>query len=93
MLPIAAHSDIFSPYFDTPHGFNFEDACKGFYLPYTKATTRTEFELAYATALERSGPAVIEVISQQGTVRAIQTHMHALATDASRSILEALARS
>lgn len=92
MLPIATHSDIFSPYFDTPHDFNFQHVCEGFRVLYARATTRQEFESAYSSALAQSGPSVIEVTTKQDSLPTLQKHMHAIASNIAHSVLEALER-
>jgi len=64
-LPIASHADVYSPYFDTPHGHAFGGACRGFGLPYTRVDTCAAFTNEYAAARARSGPTVIEVATDK----------------------------
>lgn len=56
-LPIAAHSDLFEPYFGVSHGLNFASAAQLYGLRYAQPAARVEFE----SALREAGPVVIEV--------------------------------
>ena len=87
MLPIAAHTDIFSPYFDTPHSHNFEHVCRGFDLNYTCASNREEFAKAYAVALQHGAPCFIEVATQQDALLPLQKQMHLLAKEVAQSLI------
>lgn len=60
-LPIAKHTDVFEPYFATPHGCSFEHAAACFDLPYKRPETRDDFERAYRHACEQGMSALIEV--------------------------------
>ena len=60
-LPVAQYTEVFSPYFDTPHPHRFGLVCEGFGLPYTFATTREGFAAAYDAAQAQKTPSVIEV--------------------------------
>ena len=88
MLPIAGHTDIFSPYFDTPHGHGFEHVCRGFGLSYACASSREEFEKAYAAALQSGAPCFIEVPTRQDALLPLQKEMHALAKEVTQSLIK-----
>jgi 2-succinyl-5-enolpyruvyl-6-hydroxy-3-cyclohexene-1-carboxylate synthase len=63
-LPIARSplaSDIFEPYFGTPHGLEFSNAARMFGLDYAAPTTVREFEEVYANALKAKKTFIIEV--------------------------------
>eukprot|EP00953_Heterococcus_sp_UTEX-ZZ885_P003041 2173-Heterococcus_DN1.PRE.2 len=52
-LPIAQHSDVFTPYFDTPHSTSFKGVCSSFGVPYVKATTAEQFAAAYTASQQQ----------------------------------------
>lgn len=56
-LPIAAHADLFEPYFGAPHGLDFASAAQMYGLRYAQPATRVELE----STLREAGPIVIEV--------------------------------
>lgn len=64
-LPVRDLTDIFEPYFGTPHPLTFEQLAAGFNLPYAQPTTPEAFCQAYTTAQELGRPAVIEVRSER----------------------------
>lgn len=64
-LPIAKHAEHFEKMFVAPHGLNFESAAKMYDLPYKRPITHAEFRDAYAKAMDRQGPSVIEVRSDR----------------------------
>ena len=74
-LPIAAHTDVFEPFFGTPHGRTFEGAAAMFGLAYHRPTTPRAFADAYAaacTAAEQAGAsALIEVATDRAANRAL----------------------
>ena len=49
-LPIAAHADAFTPYFDTPHALSFAPLAAAFGLEYRRADTGRAWPAAYADA-------------------------------------------
>jgi len=61
-LPVAKYTEVFSPYFDTPHDHRFQHACEGFRIPYACPETRAGFTAEYEAALARGGSSVIEVV-------------------------------
>jgi len=71
-LPIAKHPEHFEKLFATPHGLQFEHAAKMYDLPYKRPITHAEFRDAYAKALDRQGPSLIEVRSDR--VRNVAAH-------------------
>ena len=75
MLPIASHSHVFSPYFDTPHEHTFGDVCRGFGLHYASVSSREEFEASYTAALQRGAPSFIEVATRQDALLPLQQQL------------------
>ena len=62
-LPIAKYgNDVgFEDFFGTPtHSFSFKDAAKAFGLPYGGASSFGDFKKAYAKALEKESPSIVE---------------------------------
>ncbi|MDA0990360.1 MAG: 2-succinyl-5-enolpyruvyl-6-hydroxy-3-cyclohexene-1-carboxylic-acid synthase [Verrucomicrobia bacterium] len=60
-LPVARHTDVFEPYFGTPHGLTFASAAQLYGLAYTQPATPAAFREAYAAAVASSTSTVIEV--------------------------------
>lgn len=70
-LPIASHSDVFDPYFTTPHEHEFGSFCDGFGLPYKLATSADAFREAFhAARAAGAGPHVIEARTSIGETHA-----------------------
>lgn len=64
-LPIAKHTEHFEKFFVAPHGLQFENAAKMYDLPYKRPITHAEFRDAYAKAMDRQSPSIIEVRSDR----------------------------
>lgn len=60
-LPIRDYTDVFEPYFTTPHGRSFEDAASTFGLAYAAPDTPNSFIEAYRAASGREGATLLEV--------------------------------
>jgi 2-succinyl-5-enolpyruvyl-6-hydroxy-3-cyclohexene-1-carboxylate synthase len=60
-LPIAEEKDVFSPFFDTPHPFDFQHVAFQFGLHYDAPNTIEEFVQAYRKALRKRDVSIIEV--------------------------------
>ncbi|WP_457653645.1 2-succinyl-5-enolpyruvyl-6-hydroxy-3-cyclohexene-1-carboxylic-acid synthase [Rhodocaloribacter sp.] len=60
-LPIARHTEIFEPYFGTPHGRSFEHAARMFDLAYARPATEAAFVDAFREAHRRRSGTLIEV--------------------------------
>jgi 2-succinyl-5-enolpyruvyl-6-hydroxy-3-cyclohexene-1-carboxylate synthase len=71
-LPIAAHADVFEPYFGAPHGLGFAAAARQFGLPYFRPDSRAAFLTAYEEAAGLGASAVVEV----GTDRQAHVAVH-----------------
>ena len=71
-LPVAAVTDIFEPWFGTPHGLRFEAAATLFGLRYQAPTTAT----ALAEALHEPGSALIEVTTERQTNYALHQALY-----------------
>ena len=85
-LPIATHPEVFSPYFDTPHGHEFGLACRNFGLGYARASTRGAFAEAFAEARARPGPSVIEVATDREDTHAVMAALRGLAHEVAREL-------
>jgi 2-succinyl-5-enolpyruvyl-6-hydroxy-3-cyclohexene-1-carboxylate synthase len=64
-LPIAKSTEIFDPYFGTPHGVNFSYAAKMFGLDYYQPQTSDQLISDYRLALANHRSAVIEVTTDR----------------------------
>ncbi len=64
-LPIAKSTDVFEPYFGTPHGLEFSHAAAMFGLKYYHPQTQTEFIEHYHQALTNNQSAIIEVTTDR----------------------------
>ena len=59
-LPIAEQKDIFTPFFTTPHGFEFSYAAAMFDISYAAPTTISQFEAVFEQVLQSKKSAVLE---------------------------------
>ncbi|MGK7932601.1 MAG: 2-succinyl-5-enolpyruvyl-6-hydroxy-3-cyclohexene-1-carboxylic-acid synthase [Microcystaceae cyanobacterium] len=84
-LPISEVSDVFEPYFGTPHGLQFKAASQLFKIDYYQPQTPTEFAQMYQTALNSSQSTLIEVISDR-------TYNYQLHQDLQNEILSQLSK-
>ena len=66
-LPIAQYDDVFTTYFQTPHGLSFGKAAEMFDLFYAQPQTRAEFEKIYWDVCEKKRSAIIEVKTEKET--------------------------
>jgi 2-succinyl-5-enolpyruvyl-6-hydroxy-3-cyclohexene-1-carboxylate synthase len=64
-LPIAKSTEIFDPYFGTPHGVNFSHAAAMFGLDYYHPQTSDDLIRDYRRALAKNCSAVIEVTTDR----------------------------
>ena len=61
LLPIAGETDVFEPYFGTPHGLQFKSAAEMFDLPYRACATFNDFHSAYTGACGQPKTTIIEL--------------------------------
>ncbi len=66
-LPIANSTEIFEPYFGTPHGLDFSNAAAMFKLAYYHPQHRDAFIRDYLQALTTKKSAIIEVTTNRNT--------------------------
>jgi len=85
-LPIADHTDVFEPYFATPHDRSFEHAAACFDLPYERLETKADFERAYRRACERGVSALIEVQTDRAANRDVHEALEQQARHAVQTI-------
>lgn len=64
-LPIAAHEEIFTPYFDSPHNVKIADLCRAFDLPHLKVTTKAQLQNALEIATGSNQHLVVEAITDR----------------------------
>jgi 2-succinyl-5-enolpyruvyl-6-hydroxy-3-cyclohexene-1-carboxylate synthase len=64
-LPIAKSTELFEPYFGTPHGLKFDRAAAMFDLDYYHPQNRDEFIHDYQQALAKNRSAIIEVTTER----------------------------
>lgn len=75
-LPIAAHTDVFEPWFGTPHDFNFAGAAQMFGLSYYRPETMTDFKTTLKATQGQS--ALIEVVTRREDTLALHRHLQEL---------------
>jgi 2-succinyl-5-enolpyruvyl-6-hydroxy-3-cyclohexene-1-carboxylate synthase len=64
-LPIAKSTDLFEPYFGTPHGLDFANAAAMFGLDYYQPQHQSELIKNYTQALANGRSAIIEVTTDR----------------------------
>ncbi len=64
-LPLAKSTDVFEPYFGTPHGLEFSHAAAMFGLKYYHPQTQTEFIEHYTQAITANQSVIIEVTTDR----------------------------
>lgn len=64
-LPIAKSTQVFEPYFGTPHGLEFSQAAAMFGIDYYHPIDRAEFIYNYTQALAKHRSAIIEVTTDR----------------------------
>jgi len=89
-LPIASHVDIFSPYFDTPHGHSFANCCKAFGLPHHTTATRSAFAEAFEQARRAGGTHVIEVPTDKEQGHALAQALRAAVGSVAKTLADAI---
>jgi 2-succinyl-5-enolpyruvyl-6-hydroxy-3-cyclohexene-1-carboxylate synthase len=85
-LPIAEHTDVFEPYFATPHGRSFDHAAACFGLPYERPETKNDFERVYRRACEQGTSALIEVQTDREANRDLHEMLEQQARHAVQSV-------
>ena len=69
-LPVSEYSDVFEPYFATPHKWTFADTARQFNLAYFQPQSLADFEHDYRLVQTSGKPALIELITdRQANVR------------------------
>ena len=81
-LPIREHTDIFEPYFATPHGRSFDAAAQTFGLPHHTPATQAELQAAYKTAVASGASALIEVRTDRDANHALHKQLQQTVADA-----------
>lgn len=81
-LPIADATDVFEPYFGTPHGMDFAHAAQQFGLPYHRPATPDAFVEVYTSASQQGTSTLIEIHTDRAANRAL----HEALIDAVRSV-------
>ncbi len=64
-LPIAKSTDVFEPYFGTPHGLKFSHAATMFGLDYYQPQTQLEFIEYYTQSLVATKSVIIEITTDR----------------------------
>ncbi len=60
-LPIAGFTEVFEPFFGTPHTLSFEHAARLFAIEYRSPETGAEFVKTYRSLVDKKQSAIIEV--------------------------------
>ena len=66
-LPISECQDVLEKFFVAKHDFQFSGVCDTFKIDYHQAREKDDFIRAYAEAVKKKTPAVIEVLSDRKT--------------------------
>jgi 2-succinyl-5-enolpyruvyl-6-hydroxy-3-cyclohexene-1-carboxylate synthase len=66
-LPISECQDVLEKFFVAKHDFQFSGVCDTFKIDYYQAQKKDDFIQAYAKAVKKKTPAVIEVFSDRKT--------------------------
>jgi 2-succinyl-5-enolpyruvyl-6-hydroxy-3-cyclohexene-1-carboxylate synthase len=74
-LPIADQSDVFDPYFSTPHGFSFEGAALQFGLEHRNCETLGSFTETYRELRGRGGGGLIEIKTDRALSRTLNRQL------------------
>lgn len=80
-LPVAAHTNMFEPFFGTPHGLRFEQAAALFGLDYAAPRTLAELAQAYREACTRPTATLIEVRTRRTRTYARWQELEAMLSD------------
>jgi 2-succinyl-5-enolpyruvyl-6-hydroxy-3-cyclohexene-1-carboxylate synthase len=64
-LPIARHSDVFEPYFGTPHQLSFSHSATMFGIEYSHAAGTSDLEQLYQKALQSPRSGLIEITTDR----------------------------
>ena len=71
-LPQTAYSDIFEPYFGTPHGLTFDKAAELYGLGYSRVQSWAEFHQTVADCITTPGTNIVEVPGDR--TRNVESH-------------------
>lgn len=93
LLPIREQTEAVLPYVIMPHGLDFAAAARLYELPFVRTDSAAELEGSLEAALGRSGPAIIEVVSDRRRNRLRHEEAAARVGDAVRSALDDRRRS
>jgi 2-succinyl-5-enolpyruvyl-6-hydroxy-3-cyclohexene-1-carboxylate synthase len=66
-LPISQSPDVLERFFVAKHDFQFAGVCETFKIDYHEARKKDDFIQAYAKAVKKQTPAVIEVVTDRKT--------------------------
>ena len=86
LLPIREYDPPFTELFATPHGLDFRHAAALYDLPYTRASTLDELEIALAKGWRDGGSRIVEI----RTDREVNRRRHDEVADAVRDALNQL---
>ena len=64
-LPVAQQTDIFEPFFGTPHSYDFKSVAEMFGLKYFRPDSINDFVKDYKDAVSENKSAVIEIFSER----------------------------
>ncbi|UCD62688.1 MAG: 2-succinyl-5-enolpyruvyl-6-hydroxy-3-cyclohexene-1-carboxylic-acid synthase [Candidatus Zixiibacteriota bacterium] len=65
-LPVVGCTDIFEPWFGTPHGLGFENIAATFNLAYHHPASMDELSECYRRARQSASPSIIEITTDRG---------------------------
>lgn len=74
-LPVAERTDVFEPYFGTPHGLGFEHAARMFGLAYHRPDTLAGLDAALGEARSSGRSALVEVRTERVANRALHADL------------------
>jgi len=82
LLPVADRTDLFEPYFATPHGLTFETSARQFGLEYFAPGTPDDLVADYRQALKSARSSLIELTTSRRATRDLYSHLLEAASQA-----------
>ena len=64
-LPVRTETDVFEPFFGTPHPWSFKAAAAMFRISYAAPENLSEFQIAYEQAVSRTGATLLELTTDR----------------------------
>ena len=88
LLPIHQQRKFYKPYFQTPHGLEFQAVCQMFGIDYVNPPTLEAFQEAFCSALQQNQATLIEVHTHPEDLHRILAHFSKKGTHLQESALQ-----